>query len=162
MDELTTYQVAPLHYGRLLVAVDVDDFISSRRAFDRACTIAKRNKVPLVVATVLETEDLNVFETMTKDTMATKRQQAQQVLDQYVAKAEAFGVEEVTSTLGEGRPGHVMVEQILPHIKPDLLLLGSEPKPGHKKTIGPHAMHMAKYANCSVTIVRADAKDAQA
>lgn len=163
MTNLADYQVATMHYSRIMVAVDDDDFVSSRRAFDYACTVAKIYGVPLGVAMVLETGDLNVFESLSPDILAKRRQEITHDLNTYCSKATDFGVVDVQPFLSEGSPGHEIAEKIVPLFKPDLLVVGSETKPDHRrrKTIGTQAAFMVRYAPCSVILVRSDAQAAE-
>lgn len=157
MEDLADYHVSTMHYSRILIAVDDDDFISSRRAFDYACTVAKIYNIPLAVTMILETGDLNIFQSLSPDVLAKRRTEIARDLNIYCDKAREFGVMDVQPLLGEGNPSHEIVEEIVPSFRPDLLVIGSETKPGHR-TIGTHAAYMARYAPCSVIIVRSDAQ----
>ena len=77
-DDLT---IESMHYNRLLLAVDDDDDDSSRKALNYACTVAKIYDIPLGIVSVLETGDLNIFQSLTPDdvdaareTLASKKQ----------------------------------------------------------------------------------------
>lgn len=158
MEDLEHYQVSTMHYSRIMIAVDDDDFVSSRRAFDYACTVAKIYNIPLGVAMVLETGDLNIFQSLSPDVLSKRRQEISRDLNTYCDKARDFGVMDVQPFLSEGNPGHEIVEKVIPSFKPDLLVIGSETKPRHRKTIGTQAAYITRYAPCSVIVVRSDAQ----
>ncbi|MFC6314583.1 universal stress protein [Lapidilactobacillus achengensis] len=160
MEDLASYQVGTMHYSRILIAVDDDDFISSRRAFDYACTVAKIYNIPLGVAMVLETGDMNVFQSLSPETLSDWRENITRDLNTYCEKAREFGVLDVQPLLAEGNPGREIAEKLIPSFKPDLLVIGSETKSGRRKTLGTHAAYLARYASCSVIIVRSDAQGA--
>ena len=161
MEDLANYQVSTMHYSRIMIAVDDDDFVSSRRAFDYACTVAKIYNIPLAVTMVLETGDLNIFQSLSPETIETRRVEITRDLNIYCDKAREFGVNDVTPILAEGSPSHEIVETVIPDFRPDLLVIGSETKPGKRKTIGTQAAYIARYAPCSVIIVRSDAQIAR-
>lgn len=158
MKDLEDYHVSTMHYSRIMIAVDDDDFISSQRAFDYACTVAKIYNIPLAVAMILETGDLNIFQSLSPDVLTKQRAAIAKDLNTYCDKAREFGVLDVQPFLGEGVPSHEIVDKIIPSFRPDLLVIGSETKMGRRKTIGTHAAYMARYASCSVIIVRSDAQ----
>lgn len=160
MEDLAHYQVSTMHYSRIMIAVDDDDFVSSRRAFDYACTVAKIYNIPLGVTMVLETGDLNIFQSLSPEVLAGRRQEISKDLNTYCEKAREFGVMDVRPFLSEGNPGHEIAEKVIPTFKPDLLVIGSETKPGRRKTIGTQAAYLARYSPCSVIIVRSDAQRA--
>lgn len=146
-------EVSAMHYQKLLIAIDDDDTTSSKRAFNYACTVAKAYQIPLGIVSILETGDLNIYQSLSPNVVADRRAEIAADLEVYVQKAKAFGVEEVTPFVGEGNPGHVIVEEIIPAFQPDLVIVGSKTKPS-KHLIGTHASYLSKYAPCSVTVVR--------
>ena len=78
-------------------------------------------------------------------------------LAHYVNKARSFGVKDVTAYSGEGKPGVVIINDILPDVNADLLVCGSKTKPltGRKRVfLGSQASYMSQNAPCSVIVVR--------
>ena len=129
-------EVESMHYQKLLIAIDDDDTTSSKRAFNYACTLAKAYQIPLGIVSILETGDLNIYQSLSPNVVEGRREEIAADLDVYVQKAKEFGVEEV-----------------IPSFQPDLVICGSKTKPS-KHLIGTHASYLAKYAPCSVTVVR--------
>lgn len=153
MADLENFEVQIHRYERVLVALDSDDFESSRPAFEYACTVAKMYNLPLGIASILETGDLNIFQTLSPDVLSDQRSNIAHLIETYVEKANEFGVLEVTPYLGEGKPGRAIVDRIIPAFKPDLLVVGSERK-NNSNDIGSQASYMVRYAPCSVIVVR--------
>ncbi len=153
MKEINEFEVKIHRYNRILVAIDSDDFVSSKPAFEYTCTTARLFDIPLGIVTVLETGDLNIFQTLSPDTLGDRRSEVAHLVDTYVEKAKDFGVLEVKPYLSEGKPGHVIVDTIIPEFKPDLVVVGSERK-NNRSTIGSQAAHIVRYAPCSVIVVR--------
>ncbi|QEA52796.1 universal stress protein [Loigolactobacillus coryniformis] len=149
------FEVQTMAFRRLLVAVDEDDSTSSIRAFNYAVTLAKSYHVPLAVVTILETSDLNIYDSLSPDVLANRREEVLAKINRYAQKAKDFGVVEVSSLIGEGKPGKVIVNQVVPEWRPDLLIVGSETKEKGRLFIGSQASYMAQNAPCSVIVVRA-------
>ena len=55
-------EVTSMHYQKLLIALDDDDPTSSKRAFNYACTVAKMYQIPMGIVSILETGDLNIYQ----------------------------------------------------------------------------------------------------
>ena len=85
----------PLIYRRILLTVDEDDNTSSERAFRYATTLARDYRVPLGIVSVMESEDINIFDSLTPSKLQAKRRQVEQVVLGYVDLAEAGGVKTV-------------------------------------------------------------------
>ena len=79
--------IESVHYNRLLLAVDDDDDDSSRKALNYACTVAKIYDIPLGIVSVLETGDLNIFQSLTPDDVEAAREKMAKNLNTYVEKA---------------------------------------------------------------------------
>lgn len=147
------FELTALHFDRLLLAVDDDDDESSHKAFNYAATLAKNYAVPLGIVSVLETGDMNIYQSLSPELVSERRGEIVEHLNTYVTKAAAFGVEDVQPLIGEGKPAHVILEEIVPAFKPDLIILGSHTQHG-RVHIGHVASEIAREAPMSVIIVR--------
>ncbi|KRL03942.1 universal stress protein [Liquorilactobacillus oeni] len=146
-------------FKRILVAIDEDDSESSIRAFQFAVTMAKRNRASLGIVSVLELQDLNVFETLSPEKINKLRQRVVDDVASYAQQAKNHGVQEVEQMTAEGKPGAVIVNEVVPSFKPDILICGSKTKAanghGHQKIfIGSQASYMSQNASCSVLVIR--------
>ncbi|WP_155287069.1 universal stress protein [Lacticaseibacillus zhaodongensis] len=146
------FEVETMHFKRLLLAVDDDDDESSQRAFNYACTLAKIYGIPLGIVSVLETGDMNIYQSLSPDIVADRRADISKHLNTYVDKAKAFGVIDAEPIIGEGRPARVILDEVVPSFKPDLIIVGSHENSHHR--LGSVASEVARYANPSVIIVR--------
>ena len=145
------FQVESLHFKRLLLAVDDDDDESSRRAFNYACTLAKVYGIPLGIVSVLETGDMNIFQSLSPDVLAQRRAEITHHLDTYVDKATQFGVEDAQPIVAEGKPGRVIVEEVAPAFKPDLIIVGTHERSNHR--LGSVSAFVTRNAKSSVIVV---------
>ncbi|MDO4680216.1 MAG: universal stress protein [Aerococcus sp.] len=140
------------------ILVGVDDSPDALVAFESAIDLAKTNHAQLVIASILENEDMNVYQALNKDYIHGERQALEQHLNEYVKKAKDAGVENVRAIIGEGDPGKTIIEEIIPMTHPDLLVIGAKAQKGIAKHFGSQAAYMAKYAGISVLIIREDAE----
>lgn len=145
----------PLIYRRILLTVDEDDNTSSERAFRYATTLARDYDLPLGIVSVMESEDINIFDSLTPSKIQAKRRQVEQVVQDYVKLAEAGGVKEVEPLVYEGGDvDDVILEQVIPDFKPDLLVTGADTEFAHSKISGAIGPRLARKAPVSVIVVR--------
>ncbi|AKP67379.1 universal stress protein [Companilactobacillus ginsenosidimutans] len=136
------------------ILVGVDDSEDSLLALKYAIHTAKEDDSELFIASVLESNEMNVFEVLSKDFVHGERADLEKHILDYKKLAEAAGVKNVTAVVDEGQPGETIIKTIIPAVKPDLLVIGSEARKGVKKHFGSQAAYMAKYADISVMIFR--------
>jgi len=145
----------PFVYHRILLTVDEDDNTSSERAFRYATTLARDYRVPLGIVSVMESEDINIFDSLTPSKIQAKRRQVEQVVQGYVDLAEAGGVKTVEPLVYEGGDvDDVILEQVIPDFKPDLLVTGADTEFAHSKIAGAIGPRLARKAPISVIVVR--------
>lgn len=147
------FEVETMEFNKLLLAVDDDDDESSHRAFNYACTLAKIYNIPLGIVSVLETGDLNIYQSLSPDILSQRRSEISAHLNTYVEKAEAFGVTDTEPIIGEGKPAQVIMEEVVPNFNPDLIILGSHDKHG-RGHLGSVASEITRFARQSVIVVR--------
>ncbi|MTV81539.1 universal stress protein [Secundilactobacillus folii] len=136
------------------VLVGVDDSEDALLAFDYAIGFAKRRDAELTIVSVLEDHNLSVYQALDKDYIHGERADLEVHLQDYVKQAQAAGVEKVNALVTEGNPGEAIVKDVIPHAKPDVLVIGSISKKGLRRRFGSQAAYMAKYAPISVLVIR--------
>ncbi|QBO36678.1 universal stress protein [Periweissella cryptocerci] len=136
------------------ILVGVDDSADAQLAFLNAVSHALEDDSLLHIVTVLESDELNVFQALTKDALLEKRMYLEQRLQDYKQQALDAGVKEVHIVLAEGEPGETIVKDVIPDVKPDLVVVGAAAKKGIEKYMGSQAGYIAKYATVSVMVVR--------
>lgn len=136
------------------ILVGVDDSEDALLAFRYAIATAKQRHSALTVVSILEDNDVNVFQAMDKDYIHGERSELEQHINTYVQQAKDAGVEQVNAVVSEGKPAEVIVKDVIPHVKPDVLIIGSIAKKGLKRRVGSQAAYMAKYAPISVLVIR--------
>ncbi|MFB9769071.1 universal stress protein [Lactiplantibacillus modestisalitolerans] len=145
----------PLVYRRVLLTVDEDDNTSSERAFRYATTVAHDYDAPLGICSVLESEDINIFDSLTPSKLREKRAHVEAVVAKYVQLAEQKGVQNVQPLVYEGGDvDDVILDRVIPDFKPDLLVTGADTQFPHSKIAGAIGPRLAKKAPISVIVVR--------
>lgn len=136
------------------ILVGVDDSEDSLLALKYAIHTAKEDDSELVIASILESGDMNVYQVLDKDYVHGERKDLEKHILQYKKLAEEAGVQNVYAVVDEGDPGETIIKKVIPSINPDLLVIGSQARKGVKKRFGSQAAYMAKYADISVMIFR--------
>ncbi|MQS76034.1 universal stress protein [Companilactobacillus halodurans] len=154
MDELKEYEVKKIEYSKILICVDSDDFESSRNAFNYACSLAKHYNAELGIVSVLETGDLNIFQSLDPEVLNQRREEIKELLEVYGKKAKEYGVQDVHMLVTEGGPGAVITEKVIPKFQPDLVIVGVEKKNRTRNTIGSQAAKIVNNSNVSVSVIR--------
>ena len=146
--------MAEKEYHHILVAVD--DSSDAKLAFDYAILFAKKHDCVLSIASILEDNDFNVYEVLSKDYMLEKRDRIKEQVLKYKQIATDAGVKEIHTYIAEGddEAGEIIVKRLIPEIKPDLLIVGSKSKIGMEKFLGSQASYMVKHSPISVLVVR--------
>ncbi|MFH5810701.1 universal stress protein [Companilactobacillus sp. FL22-1] len=154
MDEIERYKVEKVEYSKILICVDSDDFVSSKNAFNYACSLARHHDAELGIVSVLETGDLNIFQSLDPEVLKERRGEIKKLLELYGQKAEEYGVKNIHLMVTEGNPGSTIVDKVIPSFQPDLVIVGVEDKNRNRNTIGSQASKIVNNSKCSVSVIR--------
>ncbi|GAK48347.1 universal stress protein UspA [Secundilactobacillus oryzae JCM 18671] len=148
-------QIKPLFFNNVLLTVDADDSDSTERAFRFAVTYAKDNAVKLGIVSVMEREDINIYDSLSPDRLQEKRDAIRAIVNEYAKRAQEYGVKEVEPIVGEGGDiDDVVLEQIIPNFQPELIVCGADMVEHTRKAARTVGLHLAKRASVSVIVVR--------
>ncbi|WP_338207515.1 universal stress protein [Lactiplantibacillus paraxiangfangensis] len=136
------------------ILVGVDDSADALLAFNYAIHQTKQDDAELIIVSILENDDMNVYQALSKDYVHGERDELEQHLDKYQKQAQDAGLTKVHTVIAEGEPGETIVKEVIPHVQPDLLIIGSLAKKGIAKHFGSQAAYMAKYAPIAVLVIR--------
>ena len=139
-------------YQKILVGVD--DSRDALAAFQYALHRAKTDQAALIITSILESGEMNVYQVLSKDYVHGEREELERHVNEYVRLAEQAGSKDVRAVIAEGNPGETIIKTLIPKYQPDLLIVGAEAKKGLAKHFGSQAAYMAKHADISVMIVR--------
>lgn len=136
------------------ILVGVDDSADALLAFKYALHQAKRDDAELHIVSVWENNEMNVYEALNKDFIHGERQALEDHIQDYLKQVKDAGLTKVHALVADGEPGETIVKDVIPHVKPDLLIIGSEAKKGVRRHFGSQAAYMAKYSPISVLVIR--------
>lgn len=139
-------------FSRLLVGTD--DSRDAQLAFNYAINYALENRAELFIVSVLESDEMNIYQALDDDYIHGEKSDLEEHLSGYKETAEKAGVSNVHTVIAEGDPGKTIVNEVIPHIDPDLLVIGSFDKKGISKHFGSQAAYMAKYSPIPVLVMR--------
>ncbi|EJO01452.1 universal stress protein UspA-like nucleotide-binding protein [Oenococcus oeni AWRIB418] len=132
----------------------VDDSADAQLAFRYAVRRAVKDNATLIITSILENDEMNVYQALTKDYVHGERDELVEHLKKYRDIAAKAGVKDIKEIVDEGDAGETIVKNVIPAVKADLLIIGSLSKKGISKYFGSQAAYMAKYAPISVLIIR--------
>ena len=140
------------NFSRLLVGTD--DSRDAQLAFKYAINYAAKNDAELFIVSVLESDEMNIYQALDDDYIHGEKAELKTHLLSYKETAKKTGVKHVQTVIAEGDPGKTIVNEVIPHIRPDLLVVGSFDKTGISKHFGSQAAYMAKYSPIPVLVMR--------
>ncbi|GBG95235.1 universal stress protein UspA [Ligilactobacillus salitolerans] len=141
-----------MKFHRILVGVD--DSHDAQLAFYYAVRYAAENDAELFIVSILESDEMNVYQALDDDYVHGERGALEEHILDFKQQALDSGVKHVTTMIGEGSAGKTIVQDVIPQVEPDLLVVGSFDKPGIARRFGSQAAYMSKYAPCSVLVIR--------
>ena len=136
------------------ILVGVDDSPDALMAFDYAIEEAKKENLELVIVSILESDEMNVYQALNKDFVHGEYTDLEKHVLNYRNQALQRGVQNVRVVIAEGEPGETIIDQVIPKVQPDLLIVGSKSQKGVAKYFGSQPAYMAKYAPIPVLVVR--------
>ncbi len=139
-------------FHRLLVGTD--DSHDAQLAFHYAIDYALANDAELFIVTIWESDEMNIYQALDDDYIHGEREKLVEHVQKYKEEAQAAGVKKVETVVADGDPGKTIVNEVVPRIKPDLLIVGSLDKKGIAKRFGSQAAYIAKYASTPVLVMR--------
>jgi len=145
----------PLFFRRILITIDEDDRPSTSRAFRFAMTMARDYQAHLGIASVLENDDISIYESLMPAKLNERRNHLRRIVKEYADKATVFGVEQVRPIVAEGGDvDDVILQKIVPDFQPDLIVCGADvdfASHGHPGAIG---LRLTKKSDVSVIVIR--------
>lgn len=139
-------------FNRILVGVD--DSADALLAFEYALHQAKRDDAELFIVSILENDFMNVYQALDDDFVHGERETLEKHIQEYLKQAQDAGITKSHAMVAEGKPGETIIRDVIPHVNPDLLIVGSMAKKGVKRHFGSQAAYMAKYSPISVLVIR--------
>jgi len=128
------------------IMVGVEESPDALKAFHYAIQKAKEEQAELVIVSILEEKEINVYQSLDKNYWQEQLAKLEKQTEKYQQEALANGIDKVSVIVNEGN--------LIPLNKPDLLIIGSKSTSKLKSFFGSQAAYMARYAPISVMIIR--------
>ncbi|MGL9953615.1 universal stress protein [Enterococcus faecalis] len=136
------------------IMVGVEESPDALKAFHYAIQKAKEEQAKLVIVSILEEKEINVYQSLDKNYWQEQLAKLEKQTEKYQQEALANGIDKVSVIVNEGNPGELIINKLIPLNKPDLLIIGSKSTSKLKSFFGSQAAYMARYAPISVMIIR--------
>ena len=142
-------------YKSIIVAVDGSK--EAEYAFRKSLDIAYRNQgSQLNIVNIIDTRYLGPLD---KELGEQVKEQSQQTLDRYKARAAAARVENVNIIIEYGSPKTVITKEIAKSVKADLIICGATGHtPVERFLIGSVSEAIVRTAKCDVLVIRTPAE----
>ncbi|MBS9335241.1 universal stress protein [Fructobacillus sp. M1-13] len=145
--------VEPKDFKTILVGVDESE--QGYNALANAIHQAREDDAHLIIASILEMGDLSAVAALHLDVIKEKRQEIEENLEKYRAFAEKAGVKSVDTVFDDGvKAGEILVEEIAPRVKADLIVVGAHSHEGFWASLGSQASYIARNSKISTLIVQ--------
>lgn len=136
------------------ILVGVEDSPSAGKAFRYAVRLAVRENAELVIAGVLEYDDLNVYQALNHSIMQKKRDELALYLHECRDIALRSDVSSVRLMSAEGDPAKRILQDILPASHADLLVIGQKSRNPIAAYFGTTASALVQRSPISVMVVK--------
>jgi len=137
---MSSREFNPKRFSKILVGGD--DSPDAQLAFRFAMNRAKQDDSELDLVTVIEENDINIYQALDKNFITQKRTELEKHLQNYRKIALEFGIKKVQTYIAEGEAGETIVKNVIPSVDPDLLVIGSSSKTWMAKYFGYQASYM--------------------
>ncbi|SES38307.1 universal stress protein [Psychrobacillus sp. OK032] len=138
-------------YNSIVVAVDGSK--EAEYAFRKSIDIAYRNEgSQLNIVNIIDTRYFGAFD---KAVAEEVKEQSQQILDRYKARAVAARIENVNIIVEFGSPKTVITKEIAKSVEADLIICGATGHtPVERYLIGSVSEAIVRSAKCDVLVIR--------
>ena len=136
------------------IMVGVEESPDALKAFHYAIQKAKEEQAELVIVSILEEKEINVYQSLDKNYWQEQLTKLEKQTEKYQQEALTNGIDKVSVIVNEGNPGELIINKLIPLNKPDLLIIGSKSTSKLKSFFASQAAYMARYAPISVMIIR--------
>jgi len=142
------------HYRNILVAIDGSK--SAEYAFRKAIQVSLRNVgSTLYIANIIDNRVFLAVDVADRQIIERVEQESRELLNSYIAEAEAAGVENVKAILEHGSP-RTLIPTVLPEkLNVDLILCGATGRNAVGRfIIGSVSQEIVRQAKCDVLVIR--------
>lgn len=142
-----------LSYNNIIIAIDGSE--ASKKAFNKAITIARNNKSRLILTHVVDSRTFATAEAYDRTLAERADEYAEELLEQFTNKAEQFGLTNIEKCIEYGSPKLKIAKEIAEEYEADLIICGATGMNAVERfLIGSVSESITRYATCDVLVVR--------
>ncbi|KXH87184.1 universal stress protein [Sporosarcina sp. HYO08] len=147
-----------LVYKQIIVAVDGSK--ESEWAFKKAVAIAKRNDAHLNLVNIIDTRSYAAVEAYDRSIAERAQKFAEELLNEYKAKAEGAGLHHVKVLVEYGSPKSMISKDLSRKLDADLIICGATGLNAVERfLIGSVSENIVRTAKCDVLVIRTPEDD---
>lgn len=140
-------------YHNIIVAIDGSE--SAERAFERAITVAKKNKATLHIVSIIDTRSWANLEAHNHEKLQKDSEVFSTSLIDSYNEAELAGIEDINIIVESGSPRTMITQEISRRINADLIICGASGQSATERIfLGSVSENIIRTAECDVLVVR--------
>jgi|SRR5690625_361474 len=140
-------------YKNILVAIDGSD--ASKKAFERAVTIAKQNDAKLTITHVIDSRAFSTPQAYDKVLIEREKEYVKEFMAEYLQEAKKAGLKNLDSVLEYGSPRVKISKDIAKRVEADLIICGATGLNAVERfLIGSVSESIVRYSPCDTLVVR--------
>lgn len=140
-------------YKNILVAIDGSD--ASKKAFERALTIAKQNDAKLTITHVIDSRAFSTPQAYDKVLIEREKEYVKEFMKDYLQEAKKAGIKNLDSVLEYGSPRVKISKDIAKRVEADLIICGATGLNAVERfLIGSVSESIVRYSPCDTLVVR--------
>src|SRR5690625_1781638 len=141
------------NYKNILVAIDGSD--ASKKAFERAATLAKQHEAKLILCHVIDSRAFSIPQAYDKVLIEHEKAYVKEFMNEYIEKARDAGVTDYEKLIEYGSPRMRIANDIAKESKADVVVCGATGLNAIERFfIGSVSASIVRYAPCDVLVVR--------
>jgi len=140
-------------YQNILIAIDGSD--ASKKAFNKAITLAKQNDAHLTITHVIDSRAFSTPQAYDKVLIEREKEYVQEFMTDYLKEAKAAGLEKIDSLIEHGSPRVQIAKDIAKKVEADLIICGATGLNAVERfLIGSVSESIVRYSPCDTLVVR--------
>lgn len=141
------------HYNNIIAAIDGSD--ASKKAFERALTIAKESNAKLIITHVIDSRAFSTPQAYDKVLIEREKEYVEEFMKDFIQEAKEAGITNFEKHIEYGSPRVKIAKDIAKKVDADLIICGATGLNAVERfLIGSVSENIVRYAPCDVLVVR--------
>lgn len=140
-------------YKHILVAIDGSD--ASKKAFERAVSLAKQNDAKLSITHVIDSRAFSTPQAYDKVLIEREKEYVKEFMTEYLKEAKEAGIKKLDKVIEYGSPRVKISKDIAKRVEADLIVCGATGLNAVERfLIGSVSESIVRYSPCDTLVVR--------